>query len=70
MDIELLLILGLNIFGICSMIVYAVLRYKQITALVKRYEWHEAILAALPPEKQQEVALKIYEIILRERESK
>ena len=50
------------------MIAYAVLRYKQITALVKRYEWHEAILAALPPEKQQEAALKMYEIILRERE--
>ena len=67
MNIGLLLILGLNIFGICSMIAYAVLRYKQITALIKRYKWHEAILAALPHEKQQEAALKMYEIILRER---
>lgn len=35
--------------------------------LIKRYEWYEAVLAALPPEKQQEAALKMYEIILRER---
>ncbi len=35
--------------------------------LIKRYEWYEAVLAALPPEKQQKVALKMCEIILRER---
>ena len=69
MNIELLITLGITIFAICLMIAYSVIQYNANIELIKRYEWYETVLAALPPDKQQEAALKMYEIILRESEN-
>lgn len=43
-----------NHFAICLMIAYSVLQYNANIELIKRYEWYEAVLSALPPANNAE----------------